>query len=162
MTITFIDIGSFRGFPGDQLSNFAAHKFVFDGVECASMEGFLQSLKFEDVAKQTEVCKLVGIKAKNRGRKRNNAWKKDQTLWWRGFPMSRHGKEYQKLLDMAFLALFNQSELFKKALLETVGLKLIHSIGWDDANETILTENEFCSRLRLLRDYVLPLIMAQV
>ena len=30
---------------GGALSNFAPHAFTVDGVQCASMEGFLQSLK---------------------------------------------------------------------------------------------------------------------
>lgn len=41
-----MDIGSGSGFPAGSLSNFAPHGFTIDGVECASMEGFLQSLKF--------------------------------------------------------------------------------------------------------------------
>lgn len=41
-----MDIGSGTGYPSAALSNFAPHSFVIDGVECASMEGFLQSLKF--------------------------------------------------------------------------------------------------------------------
>ena len=40
-----MDIGSGSGFPSATLSNFAPHPFVIDGVECNSMEGFLQSLK---------------------------------------------------------------------------------------------------------------------
>jgi predicted NAD-dependent protein-ADP-ribosyltransferase YbiA (DUF1768 family) len=44
-----MDIGSGNGYPGASLSNFAPHPFTIDGVECASMEGFLQSLKFESV-----------------------------------------------------------------------------------------------------------------
>ena len=54
-----MDIGSGNGFPCDALSNFAPHPFVIDGVECASMEGFLQSLKFSNPDIQKEVCKLV-------------------------------------------------------------------------------------------------------
>ena len=59
-----MDIGSGNGYPSAALSNFAPHPFVIDGVECASMEGFLQSLKFSNPDMQKEVCKLIGIKAK--------------------------------------------------------------------------------------------------
>lgn len=38
-----MDIGSGKEYPSNALSNFAPHPFVFDGVECASMEGLLQS-----------------------------------------------------------------------------------------------------------------------
>ena len=42
-----MDIGSGNGYPSSALSNFAPHEFELDGVKCASMEGFLQSLKFK-------------------------------------------------------------------------------------------------------------------
>ena len=47
-----------------RLSNFTERHFVFDGVECASIEGVLQSFKFSDTEKQHEVCALIGIQAK--------------------------------------------------------------------------------------------------
>ena len=51
-----MDIGSGSGYPSSNLSNFSPHGFVVDGVECASMEGFLQSLKFQDPEMQKHVC----------------------------------------------------------------------------------------------------------
>jgi hypothetical protein len=41
-----MDIRSGKDYLASALSNFAPHPFVLDGVEIASMEGFLQSLKF--------------------------------------------------------------------------------------------------------------------
>ena len=41
-------IGSETGWLSAALSNFTPHPFVIDGIECASIEGFLQSLKFKD------------------------------------------------------------------------------------------------------------------
>ncbi len=58
-----MDIGSGTGYPSASLSNFAPHAFVIDGVECASMEGFLQSLKFQDPEMQKHVCTLVDKKS---------------------------------------------------------------------------------------------------
>lgn len=71
-----MDIGSGTGFPSATLSNFAPHPFVIDGVECNSMEGFLQSLKFSNPEMQKEVCKLVGKAAKFKGKKRNGGARK--------------------------------------------------------------------------------------
>ena len=48
MTDSF-DIKAKAPFPAGALSNFALHSFTIDGVHCASMEGFLQSLKIQDV-----------------------------------------------------------------------------------------------------------------
>ena len=42
-----MDIGSKSGYPAGALSNFSPHPFILDGVQCNSMEGFLQGLKFE-------------------------------------------------------------------------------------------------------------------
>lgn len=144
-----MDIGSQNGFPSSALSNFAPHPFEIDGVQCASMEGFLQSLKFQSIEMQNYVCTLVGIKAKNKGRNKN--WYKTQTLYWRGQPIKRDSEEYQKLLDRAYMALF-QNEKFKNALMFTKKATLTHSIGKKKISETVLTEREFCSRLTKLRD----------
>lgn len=147
-----MNIGSGSKYPAGALSNFSGHAFTIDGVFCASMEGFLQSLKFDKPHIQVEVCKLIGFAAKKRGSKRNKAWKTKQTLWWQGIPIGRKSKVYQTLLDRAYMAMFEQSIKFKKALTATHNATLIHSIGRSKESETVLTEKEFCSRLHKLRD----------
>lgn len=144
-----MDIGSKSGYPSSSLSNFAPHAFVLDEVQCASMEGFLQSLKFSNPDMQVKVCKLVGITAKRRGSKKN--WKTTQTLYWRGKPYKRDSEDYQKLLDRAYYAL-SQNASFQRALLATGNSSLTHSIGKNKINETVLTVQEFTSRLYKLRN----------
>lgn len=146
-----MDIRSGAGYPASALSNFAAHSFVLDGVQIASMEGFLQSLKFDKVSVQDQVCTLVGYAAKLRGKPRNRAWKRVQRLWWRGRAIPRDSGEYQALLDRAYQALCDQSEGFRKALLATGDATLSHNMGSHDTSETILTPREFTERLRLMR-----------
>lgn len=143
-----MDIKSKLPYPAGDLSNFAPYEFEFDGVLCSSMEGLLQSLKEPDSTIQTELCKLIGMEAKNSGLDRN--WQDSQTLWWQGRAYDRHSKEYQDLLDRAYAALF-KNELFRKALAATGQEVLTHSIGNADPTQTILTEEEFCSRLIQLR-----------
>ena len=145
-----MNIGSGNGFPAANLSNLHTHPFMMDGVECASMEGFLQSLKFDKPHIQVEVCKLVGLKAKFKGKKRNKAWKSCQKLWWQGREIDRHGDEYQLLLDRAFDCLSKNSN-FRKALLASGKSSLTHSIGSSDSHNTVLTVREFCSRLERIR-----------
>jgi predicted NAD-dependent protein-ADP-ribosyltransferase YbiA (DUF1768 family) len=146
-----IDIGSEESKEGKLLSNFTEHHFYIDGVFCASMEGFLQSLKFDHIEKQHEICSLVGVKAKFKGKKKK--WYLTQTLYWQGKSIDRHSEEYQKLLDRAFSELFKNKQ-YKLLLLSTEGNILIHSIGKNDPKLTILTTDEFCLRLMLLRDYI--------
>jgi hypothetical protein len=146
-----MDIHSGSGYPASALSNFAGHRFVFDGVECHSMEGLLQSFKFDKVPVQEACCKLIGMAAKYRGKKRNKAWKSQQTLWWKGVPYKRDSQGYQNLLNLAYRALYDGSEKFREALKASGNAVLTHSIGWNKESETVLTEQEFCSRLMQLR-----------
>jgi len=145
-----MDIRSKLDYPAGDLTNFAPHSFEIDGVKCASMEGFLQSLKTNDMLIQKEICQLVGIEAKNWGNEHNIIWKETQTLYWQGREYDRQGDEYQKLLDRAYDELA-KNENFRKALLATGQEVLTHSIGISDPFEDILTEDEFCSRLMKLR-----------
>lgn len=144
-----MDIGSGTGYPTANLSNFHPHAFVFDGVECASMEGLLQSFKFKNPEMQREVCKLVGKQAKFKGKKKK--WFKTQTLFWQGQEFQRESAEYQELLDRAFEAL-SKNTSFQKALLATGDSPLTHNIGKIKENETVLTRQEFCSRLMKIRE----------
>ena len=144
-----MDIGSGHGYPADALSNFAPHPFVLDGIECNSMEGFLQSLKFSNPDMQREVCKLVGRAAKFKGKKKN--WYVKQVLYWQGKEIPRDSDEYQILLDRAYMAMATQNRGFQSALLATQNAALTHSIGKTKTNETVLTRSEFCSRLTKIR-----------
>jgi len=144
-----MDIRSGQEYPSAALSNFAPHPFVFREVECASMEGLLQSLKFKNPDMQIEVCKLVGIAAKRKGQNKN--WQESQTLYWQGQPIKRESKDYEALLDEAYEQLFIQNEKARRALLATRTAVLTHSIGRTNKKETVLTRQEFCSRLMTIR-----------
>jgi predicted NAD-dependent protein-ADP-ribosyltransferase YbiA (DUF1768 family) len=144
-----MNIGSGKAYPANALSNFAPHPFEIDGVRCNSMEGFLQSLKFKNPDMQSYVCTLVGREAKFKGKPKK--WWLTQTLWWKSVEIDRHSVEYQVLLDRAYLALL-QNEGFRKALLATGKSSLTHSMGKNDTHHTILTEQEFCSRLIRMRN----------
>lgn len=145
-----MDIGAGKGYPSSSLSNFAGHRFFLDDVQCNSMEGFLQSLKFESIEMQKQVCLLIGKAAKFKGKPKR--WYTKQVLYWRGKEIKRDSKEYQDLLDRAYQAMYDQCSSFRFALHRTGNATLTHSIGKTKINETILTRKEFCSRLTNLRD----------
>lgn len=144
-----MDIGSGTGYPSANLSNFHPHAFTIDDIACASMEGFLQSLKFENPDMQAQVCTLVGKQAKFKEKKKK--WWRTQTLYWRGKPIKRNSIEYQELLDRAFDAL-SKNTSFQRALLATNNATLTHSIGKNKISETVLTKQEFCQRLTKIRE----------
>ena len=143
-----MDIRSGKTYPSKALSNFAPHPFVLDDVICASMEGFLQSLKFKNPEMQKSICQLVGFAAKRRGKKKK--WWEKGILWWQGQEIDRFSDDYQMLLDRAYDAIAKNSG-FRKALLASGDSVLTHSIGKRKPKETILTVSEFCGRLMRLR-----------
>lgn len=151
---TILDVHSSSAWPSRDLSNFAPWKFVLDGVACGSMEGFVQGLKFEDPAEQAAVCAMVGYPAKRRGANRNAAWQSNHTVWWLGQPVDRFSPGYQRLLDRAYAAMTMANPGFGRALLATGELKLTHRIGSVDPRFTVMTQEEFCSRLTRIRGWL--------
>lgn len=145
-----MDIRSKKPGPAGDLSNFKPRRFTVRGVECNSMEGFLQALKRKNPDMQKEVCKLTGYAAKKNGARIN--WQTTQTLWWDGKAIKRESQEYQDLLDEAFVALFVQNEKAKACLLSTGNATLTHVMGRTNLKETVLTRNEYCGRLTRIRE----------
>ena len=133
-----------------ELSNFYPHPFTLDGVSCASMEGFLQALKFKNEKKQRRVCSLVGANAKTAGAKKF-LWKLFGRVYWQGEKYRRESEEFKRLVARAYAALYNGNERFRTALTASGSRPLVHSIGKSDPKKTILTEREFVDNLLFLR-----------
>ncbi len=145
-----IDIYSKGEYPSNVLSNFYPNSFVFDNVECRSMEGFIQSLKYKNIKKQQKICLKVGIEAKKYS-KRKWLWKLTGHVFWQGKIYHRYNQEFFDLLIKAYQELYKQNETFHQALDDTKDYKLIHSIGKNNPRKTILTEKEFIAILEYLR-----------
>lgn len=148
-----MDIGSNSSGVASRLSNFTFRKFIIDTVECNSMEGFLQALKFENIESQKYTCSLVGFMAKKKGRGRNKYWQTKQCLWWNEVEYRRDSREYGVLLDRAYNALYECNESFRNDLKQSGDAIFRHSIGRNKITETVLTESEFCRRLQYLKDF---------
>lgn len=145
-----MNVGSKGQYPANALSNFTPHAFIIDCVQCGSMEGFLQSLKFKSPEMQEHICTLVGYGAKKAGARKN--WKEKQILWWRGQPIARRSKEYTILLTRAYDAMYDCSAKLRAALVDAGPQAVFtHSMGRSNENETVLTEREFCSQLHRLQ-----------
>ncbi len=144
-----LDIRSNGLYPSNVLSNLCSNSFRFDGMICGSMEGFLQSLKRKELDKQRQICSMKGGNARKMS---VTSWQTDQIVWWKGQAIDRQSKEYQQLIRSAYLAMFEQSERFRTALMQTRGMFLTHNSGESDTYKTILTPSEFCSILTELRD----------
>ena len=144
-----LDIRSNGLYPSNVLSNLCSNGFRIDGVVCSSMEGFLQSLKQQEKSKQLQICSMKGGNARKHS---VTSWQTDQIVWWKGLAYDRQSEEYQKLIRRAYQAMFDQSERFRAALMQTRGITLIHSSGEENPYKTILTEKEFCQILTELRE----------
>lgn len=144
-----VNITSRGKYPANVLSNFWGNSFKIDGIECKSMEGFLQSLKHQDVDKQRQICSMKGGKAKHQG---TNTWKIKQQVYWHGKAMGRQSNEFYHLIYKAYCAMFEQSVSFHDALMLTRGKKLFHASGVNNPLDTILTRDEFCRVLTEMRE----------
>ena len=144
-----IDIWSKKPYPSNVLSNLYPNPFMFGGIKCGSMEGFLQSLKYADQVKQCEVCAMSGKEAKNMS---VTDWQTEQVVYWKGECINRQSECFKALVKGAYEAMFAQNEKFRTALLSTKGMALFHCKGEKDPFKTILTECEFCSILTEIRD----------
>ena len=143
-----LEIGLGKGYPGASLSNLHACEFTFRGVLCGSIEGVLQAAKKRNWETQKEICKRSGMFAKQSC---GTSWRKKQTLWWNGKPMRRDSREYQEFLDELFAACYLHNDAAKRALLASGDATLAHSIGKRKIQDTVLTQQEFISRLTKLR-----------
>ena len=93
---------------------------------------------------------------KAQGFGRRQRWQSAGILWWRGEPIGRLSGAYQALLDRAYEALFAQSAAFREALAATGDADLVHTMGRIYPTNTVLTADEFCSRLTALRARLRP------
>lgn len=131
------------------LSNLADKPFVFDGRWVRTVEGVLQAIKTSDVTIQKQFFVESGHWCKKHGRALE--WRHTRILWWNGVPMDRDSEEYQHFLDRLYATVYSQSEQFRAALMASKGCELAHTIGAVDPEYTILTADEFVSRLDALR-----------
>lgn len=147
--INTLDIRSNGLYPSNVLSNLCSNGFRLDGMVCGSMEGFLQSLKRKELDKQRQICSMRGGNARKMS---VTSWQTDQIVWWKGQAIDRQSEEYQRLIRRAYQAMFEQSERFRAALMQTRGITLVHTSGEPSSYKTILTPSEFCGILMDLRD----------
>jgi predicted NAD-dependent protein-ADP-ribosyltransferase YbiA (DUF1768 family) len=147
-----INIGSQGKWPANKLSNFSVSPFIFDGVECASAEGFIQALKFPDPEKQKQVCQLVGRKAKFVGKKAKKRIQQKGKVWWQGKEFKFRSAEHFDLIERALRAKFTQNDAAKRALLATRDATLTHNMGYKESNWTSLPAREFMRMLHKIRN----------
>jgi protein GP30.3 len=132
-----------------KLSNLYPYTFEIDGIEIKSIEGFLQSLKTNDINEKRKIWDMYGVEAWRYGQK-FNSWKDNQLLYWNGESIRRNSLLYTQLISKSYDRLFENKE-FKSNLKRSMKYKLTHSIGQTDVSNTLLTKDEYIGNMERLR-----------
>ena len=141
---------SYRDNESAPLSNLFAHKFQIDGINCISMESFIQSLRVSDEIVQKKICEEYTGYTAYKMRLSLPDWRKEGYVYWRGKKILRESLEYHRLLTKAYDKLF-ENEVFRYCLNMHKDDILIHSIGCKDVKETLLTPDEYIDQIERLR-----------
>lgn len=137
-----------------KLSNFSKDRFVIDGMEMASVEGFVQGIKFpelpEEDSRREIAFRLAGFEAKRVG---NEAAEFGyEFVWWKGKAIKYGSAEHYALNERAIRAKFEQNPEAMEALLSTKGKKIIHELGGEESKTTCLPKAVFCDILTRMRE----------
>ncbi|MCC2595820.1 hypothetical protein LKR43_05650 [Pusillimonas sp. MFBS29] len=137
---------------GVALSNFSLSPFLMDGRLMASVEGFIQGLKFpEDDARRMQAFQSNAWDAKKIGAQADKSG-----AWWAGQQLAFGGAEHHRLVARAVRARIEQSVGLCHVLMGTAGLTLIHETGHEpEPAITSLPATVFCRVLTDLREELL-------
>lgn len=151
----FINIGyNFKNSISRVLSNLYPMEFEFRGKIVKSIEGVLQGIKYKDIETQNLVFNYFGLDAYHtRACNEIDFWGNEGVLYWQGEPIDRNSEEYQLFIDELYVSAV-RNPLYKRALLSTGEKYLLHHIGKNNPNETVLTRFEYENRLNCLREYL--------
>lgn len=132
------------------LANFPLFPFLLDGATIASVEGFVQGIKFPEGDPIRELAFLShSLAAKQCG-----VDAKRVSVWWNGRTIPYGSAEHHKQIGRAIRAKFQCNRGAQLALQATRGLKLIHDLG-PESPTTSLPGTVFCRILDELREELL-------
>jgi predicted NAD-dependent protein-ADP-ribosyltransferase YbiA (DUF1768 family) len=133
---------------GQALSNFGLSPFVLDGTLFASVEGFIQGIKFpEGDPRRAAAFVSSGWDAKRRGDTADRSG-----AYWGGERIPYGSPEHHRLIERAMRARIAQSRGLQEALRSTAGATLIHRVGTGaESPTTSLPVSVFCRILTEIR-----------
>ena len=151
----FINVGyNFKNSKSKTLSNLYPIEFKFKGKKANSIEGVLQGIKYKDKKMQNLILKYYGLDAYHtRNANSINPWTNDSVLYWQGKIIKRDSVEYQIFLDELYLSAI-KNPIYYNCLLASGNTYLLHNIGNENKNETVLTRFELEQRLNSLREWI--------
>jgi len=133
---------------GLALSNFGLSPFVLDGKLFASVEGFIQGIKFPEGDPRRDAAFLSsGWPAKHLGDTADR-----RGAYWGGARLPYGSADHHRLIERAIRARIAQSRGLQEALKSTADATLIHDTGAGaDSPTTSLPASVFCRILTEIR-----------
>ncbi|MGB6006740.1 hypothetical protein [Castellaniella sp.] len=134
---------------GVALSNFSLSPFLLDGVLLASIEGFIQGIKFpEGHPARARAFASTAWQAKECGQGADKAF-----AYWGPTPLPFGSAAHHQLVERALQAKFAQNQGLCHVLRSTQGLEILHQTGEDvEPARTSIPAAEFCRILTEIRD----------
>jgi predicted NAD-dependent protein-ADP-ribosyltransferase YbiA (DUF1768 family) len=141
-----------RDWRGLALSNFGLSPFVLDGMLFASVEGFIQGIKFpEGDPRRAAAFIASGWEAKRLGDTADRSG-----AYWGGVSQVYGSPDHHRLIERAMRARIAQSLGLQEALRSTAGATLIHDTGSGrESPTTSLPAAVFCRILTEIRTELL-------
>lgn len=119
-----IDLNS-NDWRGSRLSNLSHSPFILDGMEYSSVEGFIRHLVFSEGDFRRDLCtELDGTDTVAMGYQALEAGLTDCHYGGRTFAAG--SEEWERLVERAIRAKFEQHESSRRALRRTAGMELRH------------------------------------
>ena len=134
---------------GVALSNFSLSPFEMDGVLLASVEGFIQGIKFPPGHPARDQAFLSSAwEAKHCGQGADK-----QFVYWADDQIAFGSADHHRLVERALRTRFAQNEGLRHLLGTTQGLEIVHQTGdAPEAERTSLPAAMFCRILDDIRD----------
>ncbi len=149
MTRTTINVAyTSDDWRGVALSNFSLSPFELDGVALASVEGFIQGIKFppgHPARKQAFASSAWEAKACGQGAEKHFAY-------WGDVRVEFGSDGHHRWVEWALRARFAQNEGLRRILASTRGLNILHQTGEPEPDLTSMPAALFCHILSDIRD----------
>lgn len=132
---------------GVVLSNFCLSPFVFDGHLLASVEGFIQGIKFPtDDPARARAFTSSGFAAKE-----FSALAEGISVWWRDETHGFASPGHLALIERSIRARIAQSRGLQLALHSTGTIPIVHETGMPESSTTSLNSEDFCRIMTAIR-----------
>ena len=151
---------SYKDSKSAVLSTLFPHRFTLKtayGMKTYnSIEGFLLTICWPgaDIGIYDELSRLSGVDAL-KARSVLPNWRDSQCVTWNRKVIARNSVEYAEMLKYVFHEVFEQSHLFRLALMKSRGKILMNTSGESDKTKALITSEEFLTLLNREREKII-------